>query len=89
MSESNQTIYLTKPNDSELDALFKHRGGICLSVYLPVDVDPSSSEQNPIRPRNMLNDLREPMKENGMEEKRIDEFLAPLGQMVEHPEPLL
>jgi hypothetical protein len=89
MSSTIHEIEPIQTADEALDPLIKHRGGICLSIYLPIEVEPPASEQNPIRLRKLLTEARAALSSNGMEPKTIDELLAPLNRLEQNPEELL
>ncbi|MFP4069774.1 MAG: hypothetical protein ACLFVC_06290 [Opitutales bacterium] len=89
MATSIPQIERIQPTHSALDTLFKHRGGLCLSIYLPVKTDPPSSDKNPIRLRNLLGEARRALGANGMNDEVIDKLLAPLEERVRNPEKLL
>lgn len=71
-----------------LDSLIKHRGGICLSIYLPLESAPAG-EQNGTRLRQLLDKARSALEANGMESDTIDELVAPLSDLAENPDRLL
>lgn len=89
MSISINQIEPVLPTAENLDSLFRHRGNRCLSIYLPIHVEPPASEQNPIRLRNLLAKAREILDSNDVPAAETDELFAPFDQMIENPETLL
>jgi len=73
----------------QIDDLVKHEGGICLSLYLPIAKTPPESDKNPVRLKEQLNALKERLKNDGLSDNALDDFVKPIEQYVHTPRELL
>ena len=73
----------------EIRKIAAQRGGIRLSLYLPIWVDPPDSDKNPIRLRELTDEAEDRLTENGMRPDTAKTFLKPLRNLVTSPDQLL
>lgn len=63
----------------QLNELIEYQQGPCVSIFAKMEVMSRETKQNPIRFRNLLNEAKKKLKEQGHE----DQFLQPLEQLIE------
>lgn len=70
-------------NRDELSALATVQSDLCVSLYFPTERVEAEQAQNPIRLKNLLKQTRASLRERGMREREIDQFLKPASERVE------
>ena len=71
-----------------IDPIIKESGGVRLSVFLPIYNQGVEIRQNAIRLKDLVDEARSGLQHAGMEDSQVDRFLAPLMDLIEHPEQL-
>ncbi len=76
-----QIPVITKKKFSELAA---ERGKNCVSVYIPTQRS-GANEESKIRFKNRVQKIQKQLLKSGMTEKRVNNYLAPLYNLLEDP----
>lgn len=77
------------PTPEQIRELLGKQGGLRLSLYLPISVEPPESEKNPLRLEQLLDKARGELRREGMEEDNLKEFLRPFRTFQLAPRELL
>lgn len=67
---------------SEMRQLIQYHNGPCVSLFMPTNRVGPEVLQNPIRMKNLLNEIEEELRHRGMDTHSIDEFLKPAQDLV-------
>ncbi len=89
MIKPTAKFQILEGDPSEIENLAKRRGGIRVSLYLPVSHNPPESEQNPIRLRALIDEARDRLDASGAGAERAEELLDPVASLASAPETLL
>lgn len=85
----DRSITTLETTSENLEFLIKARGGVRVSLYVPIAVEPPESDKNPVNLRDMVSEAREGLLNNGMKEETADAFLQPFQERVANPQDLL
>ncbi len=66
----------------DLQTLAERTASPCISLYMPTMRFEADQEQNPIRLKNLLRNVRGQLQDNGHDEDEVDELLAPARQLL-------
>lgn len=89
MTLSISDINYAFPTPETVRNLCKQEGGLRISLYLPVPMEPPESDKNPVVLKNLLRKVRERLDANGAGPGTADDILGPLDDLVAHPKQLL
>lgn len=89
MKTNDRSSISLEPTSENLEYFIKARGGICISLYLPISAQAPESEKNRIRLGELLQKAKEKLLQNDMEEKAVMDLLQPLWERKEQPQSLL
>lgn len=67
----------------QLDNLLDKRTGLTVSIFIPTERIGAQIEQNPIRFKNQLQEVRDRLTQRGMSPLEIGEFLKPAQQLLD------
>ena len=67
---------------SEIKQLIRHHDGPCVSIFMPTNRVGPEVLQNPIRLKNLLNEIEKELRERDFDTHSIDEFLKPAQELV-------
>lgn len=89
MISTLESFRVISPEPGAIETLINERGGIRVSVYLPIDRSPPESDSNPMRMRRLIDRVRHSLAANGMTESAANHLLEPLEAIVNQPEAYL
>ncbi len=61
----------------ELEKLVEERGGPCVSIFLPTHRGGTQTQQDPIRLKKLLGEVREDLLAKGLRSTEVDQILGP------------
>lgn len=89
MTQETTTLQNLKGDAGELEALAKERGGLRVSIYLPVQQSAPESEQNPVRLQALVDEAGQQLTAYGLSPEKAEELLRPVASLVDAPGELL
>ncbi|MFP4260762.1 MAG: hypothetical protein ACLFS1_06740 [Opitutales bacterium] len=89
MTYQPTTLQKLEGQADEIEAIARQRGGLCVSMYLPVRKSAPESEQNPLRLRELLETAHQKLEAYGMSPENARDVLQPVASLVDSPEELL
>jgi len=66
----------------ELEKLVEERGGPCVSIFLPTHRGGTQTQQDPIRLKNLLGEVREDLLAKGLRSTEVDQILEPARELL-------
>lgn len=76
-------------NPEQFMDVLKRRGGLRVSILLPIATEPPQSNKNASRLKNQYQDALEKLMENGLQKDKAVDFLRPVEALLEEPKSLL
>ena len=70
----------------QLELLAGSRNGPCVSIYLPTHKTGRDVRQDPIRFKNLLSEVQARLRERGMRDLAVNDFLAPVRGLLDDDE---
>jgi len=89
MTQEKTRLQKLQGSHEELESLVKERGGLRVSIYLPIEGSAPESEQNPVRLRSLIESAIQQLKAAGMNSEKAEELLQPLATLITSPKELL
>lgn len=77
---------MTLLSREQLERLAEPKDGPCASLYLPTHKTGKEVRQGPIRLKNLLAKTEAELKERGMRDSEVDDFLAPARELLDDDE---
>ena len=70
----------------DIQTLLEHRDNYCISIYLPTYKAGPETQQNPIRLKNLLQEVRDKLNTQGLDKAAIEKLLKPAEELLENRE---
>lgn len=89
MTRATTQLQNLNGSTEELEALAKQRGGLRVSIYLPLERSAPESEQNPVRLRTLIENATQQLEAAGMEPGKAKALVEPVAALIDSPAELL